>query len=206
VKPGKLIVFEGLDGCGKSTQLRRATKFLRERGIEPVVTREPTDGPWGRKIREMARSGERVTPETELEWFFEDRRDHMREVVRPALRAGQLVLSDRSYLSTVAYQGARGLDPEKILRDSEAEFVRPEVILLFEISASQGLARVAARGGESEPVFENLEFLERVSAVFNALKVDGLERIDASRGEDEIAVDVIASLGRFLESTESEPS
>jgi dTMP kinase len=201
VKSGTLIAFEGLDGCGKSTQLRRAATFLRERGIEPVVTREPTDGPWGRKIRQMARSGNSVTPETELEWFFEDRRDHMREVVRPALRAGQLVLSDRSYISTVAYQGARGLDPEKILRDSEAEFACPDFVLLFEISAREGLARVASRGGESEPVFENLEFLERVSAVFNAMKIDGIERIDASRNEDEIAVDVLAILDRLLAST-----
>ena len=204
MKPGSLIVFEGLDGCGKSTQLRRAASFLRGRGIEPIVTREPTDGPWGRKIREMARSGDAVAPETELEWFFEDRRDHMREVVRPALAEGRLVLSDRSYVSTVAYQGARGLDPEKILRESEAEFVRPDLVLLFETSASEGLARVAARGGESEPVFENLEFLERVSSVFKAMSVDGLERIDASRSEDEIAADVVAILGRFLEPTKSE--
>ncbi|MEO1933530.1 MAG: dTMP kinase [Myxococcales bacterium] len=206
MKPGTLIVFEGLDGCGKSTQLGRAGTYLRERGIDPVVTREPTDGPWGRKIREMARSGDGVAPESELEWFFEDRRDHMREVVRPALRAGRLVLSDRSYISTVAYQGARGLDPGKILQESEAEFVRPDLVLLFEISAREGLARVAARGGESEPVFENLEFLERVSAVFKVLKVDGLERIDASRSEDEIAADVILVLKRFLGSTGSESS
>ena len=200
MKPGTLIVFEGLDGCGKSTQLRRAAEALGERGIEPVVTREPTDGPWGRKIREMARSGKRVAPATELAWFFEDRREHMREIVEPAIEAGRLVLSDRSYLSTVAYQGARGLDQEKILRESESEFLRPDLVLLFEISAREGLARVAARGGESEPVFENLEFLERVSLVFASLKVDGLERINASRSEGEIAEDVVAILDRILDS------
>lgn len=190
VKRGTLIVFEGLDGCGKSTQLRRAAKALAERGLEIVVTREPTDGPWGRRIREMARSGQRVSPETELEWFFEDRREHMREIVEPALAAGRIVLSDRSYISTVAYQGARGLDPALILAESEAEFVRADRILLFEISAEQGLARVQSRGGESEPVFENLDFLEAVAAIFEALDVEGLERIDASRDEDAIAEDV----------------
>lgn len=199
MKRGILIVFEGLDGCGKSTQLRRAVDALSERGLDPVVTREPTDGPWGRRIREMARGGVGVPPETELEWFFEDRREHMRDVVEPALAAGRIVLSDRSYLSTVAYQGARGLDPTKILMDSEAEFTRPDVVLLFEISAKEGLSRVNARGGESEPVFENLEFLERVSRVFGAMDVDGLERIDASRGEEEIAKDVLAVLEKALE-------
>jgi len=198
VKRWTLIVFEGLDGCGKSTQLRRAASRLIERGLEVVVTREPTDGPWGRRIREMARSGEPVAPEIELEWFFEDRREHMREVVEPALLAGRVVLSDRSYISTVAYQGARGLDPMKILADSQAEFARPDVILLFEISAKEGLARVHERGGESEPVFENLEFLERVAAIFESLELDGLRRIDASRSEDEIAVEVSRILDLIL--------
>jgi dTMP kinase len=198
VKRGTLIVFEGLDGCGKSTQLRRAAQSLAARGHDIIVTREPTDGPWGRRIREMARSGVAVAPETELEWFFEDRRVHMREVVEPALIAGRIVLSDRSYISTVAYQGARGLDPAKILAESQAEFARPDLVLLFEISAKEGLARVHARGGETEPVFENLDFLERVAAIFESLEVDGLRRIDASRSEEEIAADVSTILDLIL--------
>ena len=181
MKRGALIVFEGLDGCGKSTQLSLAAEVLRTKGLDPVVTREPTDGPWGRKIRAMAASGEAVSPETELEWFFEDRREHMRNIIRPALEVGQTVLSDRSYISTVAYQGARGLDPKKILADSEAEFERPDLVLLFEVSPRDGLARVEARGGLSEPVFENLEFQEKVAAVFADLQVSGLVRIDAAR-------------------------
>ncbi len=198
MKRGTLIVFEGLDGCGKSTQLRRVAETLRTRGIRPVATREPTDGPWGRKIRAMARSGETVPPETELEWFFEDRREHMLEVVRPALGDGRVVLSDRSYLSTVAYQGARGLDPVQILADSETEFEPPDLVLLFEITASEGLARVAARGGSSEPVFENLPFLESVAEIFANLEVAGLERIDAVRSEEAIAVDVLARIDAHL--------
>lgn len=205
VKRGTLIVFEGLDGCGKSTQLSRAAAWLRARGVEPVVTREPTDGPWGRRIREMARSGEAVAPETELDWFFRDRREHMAEVVRPALAAGDVVLSDRSYLSTVAYQGARGLDARRILADSQAEFAAPDLALLFEIPVEVGLARVAARGGLAEPVFENRAFLERVAEGFAALEVEGLVRIDATRDEDVIAAEVaerieacLAAAGRAL--------
>jgi dTMP kinase len=198
VKRGILIVFEGLDGCGKSTQLVRAADVLRARGLEPVITREPTDGAWGRKIRAMAQSGEAVAPEVELEWFFADRREHMRDVVRPALDGGRVVLSDRSYITTVAYQGARGLDPQKILADSEAEFERPDLVLLFEISAAEGLARVNARGGQSEPVFENQPFLERAAKIFQELEVHGLERIDASRSEDEIGKDVLASIERAI--------
>ena len=162
------------------------------------MTREPTDGAWGRRIREMARSGEAVAPETELEWFFADRREHMRDVVGPALHAGRLVLSDRSYLSTVAYQGARGLDTDRILADSITEFGRPDLALLFEIEAREGLARVARRGGVLEPVFENEAFLARVAEIFAGLAVDGLVRVDAARDETEIEVDVRAAIEGLL--------
>ena len=198
MKRGTLIVFEGIDGCGKSTQLRRAAETLRERGLDPVVTREPTDGPWGRKIRAMAQSGDAVSPETELEWFFEDRREHMREVVTPALDAGRVVLSDRSYLSTVAYQGARGLDAAKILEESQAEFEKPGLVLVFTLSAEAGLARVDARGGTSEPVFENLPFQEKVAEIFAALDVDGLVRIDADRDEEAIAANTWRTIASVL--------
>ncbi|MFK7895443.1 MAG: dTMP kinase [Myxococcota bacterium] len=202
VNSGILIVFEGLDGCGKSTQLTRAAATLRARDLEVVLTREPTDGVWGRRIREMARSDEPVAPETELEWFFEDRREHMRDVVCPALEAGKIVLSDRSYISTVAYQGARGLDPAEILSDSEAEFAKPDCVLLFELAPKIGLGRVAARGGVLEPAFENLEFQERVAEVFaqldQSLGVQGVVRIDADRSEDAIEQDVRVAIDACL--------
>jgi dTMP kinase len=203
VKRGALIVFEGIDGCGKSTQLRLAAELLRTRGLDPVVTREPTDGVWGRRIREMARSGDPVAPETELAWFFEDRREHMRDVVEPALAAGRVVLSDRSYVSTVAYQGARGLDAAAILAESEAEFAKPDLVLLFEIAPREAAERLEARGGASEPVFENRAFQERVAEVFAALEIDGLVRIDAARDEASIARDVRRALEELLGALEA---
>lgn len=196
---GKLIVFEGIDGCGKSTQLVLAAKALRARGLDVVETREPTDGPFGRRIREMARSGDRVPPELELEWFFEDRREHMREVVEPALAAGKIVLSDRSYISTVAYQGARGLDPKRILTASEAEFRRPDLVLVFVLSAEDGMARIEARGDVVETVFEELGFQRRVAAAFADLDVDGLTRIDALREPESISKDVLDAIDRILD-------
>ena len=198
MKRGKLIVFEGIDGCGKSTQLELAGQALRARELEVVETREPTDGEFGRRIRAMVRSGKRVSPETELEWFFEDRREHMREVVEPALAAGRVVLSDRSYVSTVAYQGARGLDPEQILAASEAEFPRPDLVLVFEISAEEGMARIEARAGVVESVFEELAFQRRVAKGFEALEIAGLVRIEASRGREKIAQDVLVEIDRSL--------
>ena len=176
---GRLIVFEGVDGSGKSTQLRLLAEQLRQNEIAHLVTGEPTDGPWGRKIRAMARSGERVTPEEELHWFLEDRREHVATVLRPGIETGQIVLSDRYFLSTVAYQGARGFDPQALLVQSEAECPLPDLALIFEIDPEAGLARVRARGGIAEPAFEDAEFLSRVAAVFRSLDRPYLACIDA---------------------------
>ena len=199
MKRGILIVFEGIDGSGKSTQLRRTAALLRARGLDILETGEPTKGLWGRKIREMARTTDRVPRETELAWFIKDRREHMRDVVGPALAAGRVVLCDRSYFSTVAYQGARGFDPATLLADSQAEFGRPDLVLFFDIDPEDGLARVAARGGEAEPVFEELNYLERVAEIFRSLEVPERVRIDAARGEEAVAKDVMGAVERILE-------
>lgn len=179
MKRGTFIVFEGLDGCGKSTQLSRLARRLRDFGHPVRETGEPYECPAGRRIRAMAGSGEAVAPEQELAWFLEQRGEHVREVVAPALRAGQVVLCDRYYLSTVAYQGARGLDAEAILAESEARFPLPDLVILMQLSAHQGLARVRARGGPAEPVFEREDFLERVAVGFDQLDRPYLERVDA---------------------------
>ncbi len=198
MKRGILIVYEGIDGSGKSTQLRRTAAALRARGLDILETGEPTKGLWGRKIREMARTTDRVPRETELAWFIKDRREHMRDVVGPALAEGRVVLCDRSYFSTVAYQGARGFDPATLLADSQAEFGRPDLVLFFDIDPEEGLARVAARGGEVEPVFEELNYLERVAEIFRSLEVPELLRIDAARGEEAVAKDVMGAVERAL--------
>jgi dTMP kinase len=186
VNGGRLIAFEGIDGCGKSTQLERLAARLRALGCDVVTTREPTDFPSGQRIREMARSGEELEPEEELRWFVEDRRAHVDEVIVPALRADRIVLTDRYYLSTVAYQGARGLDHEQILADSEAEFPIPDLIVLFEIDPQIGLDRVHARGAELEGVFEQREFLERVASVFDRLSRPYLERVPGDGEPDPV--------------------
>jgi dTMP kinase len=177
VNGGRLIAFEGIDGCGKSTQLERLAARLGALGCDVVTTREPTEFPSGQRIREMARSGVPLAAEQELRWFVEDRRVHVAEVIAPALRAGQIVLTDRYFLSTVAYQGARGLDHEQILADSEAEFPIPDLVVLLEIDPQKALERVHARGSEFEGVFEQREFLARVASVFDRRNRPYLERV-----------------------------
>jgi dTMP kinase len=151
VNRGVLVALEGLDGCGKSTQLPHLAAALAALGHDVVATREPSDGPIGQRIRAMARSGEPVAPAEELRWFQDDRREHVARVIGPALAAGRWVLTDRYFLSTVAYQGARGLDWREILAASEAEFPVPDAALIFELTVADGLARARGRGGHRRP-------------------------------------------------------
>jgi dTMP kinase len=194
VNRGRLIALEGLDGCGKSTQAERLASALRADGHEVVQTREPTDGPIGRRIRAKARSGERGAPFEELGWFFEDRRAHVDEVIEPALAAGRWVITDRYFLSTVAYQGARGLDWREILARSEAEFPLPDTALLFALPAEVGLARARSRPGPVEPAFEQVDYLVKVAAIFDALDLPYLERVDASGDVEVVTTRALAAL------------
>jgi dTMP kinase len=198
VKRGTLIAFEGLDGSGKSTQLELLATELRAVGQSVLTTREPTDGVMGQRIRAMARSGELVAAEEELRWFIVDRREHVRDTIEPALAAGQVVLTDRYTLSSVAYQGARGLDPGEILLAGEAEFPLPDLALVFELDADAGLARVQARGGVAEPGFEQGEFLRKVEKIFEQLDRPYIERIDASPEPGNVRERVLAVIRERL--------
>jgi len=194
VKQGSLIVFEGVDGSGKSTQLALLADAIRSAGREVVETSEPYDCESGRKIRAMARSARGVAPERELQWFLEQRREHVRDLVVPSVAGGRVVLSDRYFLSTVAYQGARGLDSERLLAESEAEFPIPDLVLLLEIDAGSGLARVAGRGEPREPAFEERAFLERVAAIFHGLDRDYIARVAAEGGIAEVHERVLSEV------------
>ena len=110
---GLLIVFEGLDGAGKTTQLGLLQECLRSRGRDAVCLREPTEGAVGAENCGglMLQGRGDVTPDTELEWFLNDRREHVDQKIRPALDRKQIVLLDRYFFSTMAYQGALGHDP-----------------------------------------------------------------------------------------------
>lgn len=176
---GRLLVFEGLDGCGKSTQQPLLVAALRAAGHDVVDTREPTDGPEGRRLRALARAGQRAEPAEELRLFVADRRRHVAGTIEPALAAGRVVVSDRYFPSTVAYQGARGLDWRTILAESEAEFPWPDLVLLLEVEPRLGLERVRARGAALES-FEDEAALARVAEVFAALDRPYVARIDGS--------------------------
>jgi len=187
VKRGTLIVLEGLDGAGKSTQARLLARRLADEGHRVLRTREPTPGPVGRRLREHATAGEPLGPREECELFFQDRRWHAELVLRPALAAGEVVVCDRYFPSTVAYQGARGLDPQTLLAESELEFPAPDLAVLLRLPAEAGLDRVARRGEPRHPAFERVDLLARAAALFDAIERPWWTAIPAEGEPGEVA-------------------
>jgi len=146
---GTFITFEGIDGSGKSTQVRLLANFLRSQGGEVLVTREPGGTPVGLRLRAaLLDAQEQVDPLTELLVFAADRAQHVRRVLRPALEAGQIVLSDRYADATKAYQGAgRGFSAELIseIVQLATEGLIPDLTLLFDLSVTESSARTRRR-------------------------------------------------------------
>lgn len=147
-RTGLLIVFEGTDGTGKSTQLQLLAKALQEKGLPVLTTREPTEGEYGQKIRQLYAHRHTVSLERELDLFLADRKEHVEQLLSPALRSGKVILCDRYYLSTVAYQGAAGLDPQLIL--SLNDFApEPDLALLFHAPIQTGVSRIIQGRGKN---------------------------------------------------------
>jgi len=166
VKRGKFITFEGIDGAGKSTHLAWAAELLRGRGVSVVVTREPGGTILGEKLRQILLNGDqRIHPETEALMMFSARRQHLEEVIRPALQRGDWVLCDRFTDASFAYQGGgRGVEKQK-LEDLERWVhpdLQPDLTLLFDVSAELGQSRVARIKSPDRFEREDMEFFNRV--------------------------------------------
>jgi len=189
---GVLIAVEGIDGSGKTTQTRLLAHFLREHGLTVVETKEPTAGPWGQKLRESKHAG-RLEPADELHYFIEDRREHVVEQIMPALRRKKVVLVDRYYYSTVAYQGARGLDPAELLRANREFAPIPDLVVLLDVDPRLGIERILGRG-DHQDAFEKLDDLIEVREVFRRLNEPHILTIDGSMPIDAIHTAIVARL------------
>lgn len=141
---GFFIVFEGIEGCGKSTQAKLLHKRLVKEGLPSLLTKEPGGTALGNKLRNLVKRGGAISPEAELLLFNASRAQLVKEVILPALAARKVVISDRFYPSTIAYQGyGRGLKPDIIeeLNDFAAGGLKPDMIILLDMEAQKGLSR-----------------------------------------------------------------
>ena len=141
---GIFIAFEGGDGAGKSTQVRFLAQAFRDAGRQVLVTRQPGGTPLGARIRELLLHGDHVSPRAEALLFAADKAHHVDEVIRPALRAGDVVITDRYVDSSVAYQGAgRDLGADEIhqIQRWAVDDLRPDLTVVVDISAEEGRRR-----------------------------------------------------------------
>jgi dTMP kinase len=207
---GLFITFEGIDGSGKSTQLRLLASHLRVLGHDVVTTREPGGTPLGLRLRAaLLDSQEHVDPLTELLVFAADRAQHVRILLRPALENGHIVLSDRYADATVAYQGAgRGFSPSLISEIVElaTEGLKPDLTLLFDLPVAEGGERTRKRKDEKQESdrldSEDKEFHSRVREAYLQIAKKEPERvkiIQTSGSVDETHARVKEVVMEFLE-------
>ena len=205
--PGRLITLEGGEGAGKSTVIAALAQMLRERGIAFRPSREPGGTPLGETIRSVLLDPalRNVSAETELLLVFAARAQHVREVIEPALDAGEWVLCDRFTDASFAYQGGgRGLDDE-IIAGLERWAVRrrPDLTLLLDVPVQTGLQRARSRGGEFDRIeSENEAFFERVREAYRARAASEPQRfrvIDATQPADAVAQAACAALAEWMD-------
>ncbi len=179
-----LINLEGIDGCGKSTQSQFLMDKFESDNEKTILLKEPTNGKYGQKLWEMLSGKIEATTEEILELFVLDRKQHVNEKIKPALDEGRIVLMDRYYYSTMAYQVAAGIDVNRIRRDNHFA-PEPDIVLIFDLPADLAMKRV--RSHSIADVFEKEEYLEKVRKAYLNLENDSLVRIiDATRSPEEI--------------------
>ena len=206
--PGTFITFEGIDGSGKSTQLRLLNNFLRANGLNPLITREPGGTPVGLRLRAaLLDATEEVDPLTELLVFAADRAQHVRRVIRPALESGLVVISDRYADATIAYQGAgRGFPPDLIAEIVQlaTEGLKPDLTVLFDVSIEESTNRTTRRGtGKSAASKMGRDRLDVETAEFHARVRDAYLEIARAEPERVKVVDASGPVEQTQEQVKS---
>lgn len=191
---GVLIVFDGIDGAGKTTQVDILSATLSKAGLTVVTSKEPTNGEWGQKIRRSAFDG-RMSLSDELHAFIMDRKEHLEQLIEPALARGEVVILDRYYYSTICYQGARGESPQELRNAVMASAIIPDVTFIMDIDPELSQKRIEVRDGAPNE-FENLGYLIEVRRIYEWLcKEDHtLYEIDSSFSVDVISETILEVL------------
>ncbi len=188
-----LIVFEGIDGSGKSTQAKMLATDLEAAAIDNVLTSEPSSN----LMQRLTSGPDRPDPTEEALLFMKDRRDHVKRVILPALEAGRTVICDRYIYSSMAYQGARGISTEKILAENLRFAPQPDVTFLLEVPVSVALARIASERADGFTVFETREYLEAVDAIYRSIVDPLTNRLDGTLPPEVVHLQVLEAVERL---------
>jgi dTMP kinase len=193
---GCFICVEGLDGCGKTTQTKLLVRKLRKMGYAAVYTAEPSSGKIGQFIRKYCLHGEkRASAIVEALLFAADRFEHVKNEIIPALNEGKVVVSDRYVYSSLAYQGAAGLDL-KWIKEINQHAIRPDLAIFVDVEPDIAIKRLKSK----KSVMEDLETQKKVrSAYLDFVKSGELVKIDGNSSKAEVAEDILTFVLKFLE-------
>ena len=198
-KKGLFIVFEGIDGCGKDTHIEILAERLQKFGFDVVKTYEPWESDEACLLKRIAADGHReISPDEEADLYLIDRYKHSEKVINPSLRTGKIVLCNRYYYSTMAYQGALGADPEKIKEDNESLVPVPDLVLMLKAGAEEGMRRINARGKEIAKGYEQLKYLKKVADIMYNIKAPNIKTIDTERPKDAVAEDILKECRKVI--------
>lgn len=201
---GKFIVFEGVDGSGKSLMSKLSKKYLIEKGIPEekiVLTQEPTNSFFGKQIKEIQKKELNPLNNAEkcLELYVKDRKNHLRYFIEPALKMNKIILCDRYKYSTFVYQSLQGIKETKIIEMHERLRV-PELVLVFDVRAKIALKRINIRGALEK--FEEKKFMEKVSKKFSEIKMyfknENIKLINAEKNIEEVFEETKKELNKII--------
>lgn len=207
--PGIFVTLEGIEGVGKTTSMRFLAEHLHQQNVPVLITREPGGTPLADDIRHflLSEHEEEVLPETELLLLFAARAQHISNVIRPALKAGKLVICDRFTDTSYAYQGAgRGIAKEKIamLEHVVQEGLKPDMTILFDAPIDVGLARIQAREKTDRFESETKNFFHKCRQGYLALAEAEKERfviINAEQTREQLQLELVEILKPAIEKT-----
>ncbi len=201
---GFLFVLEGIDGAGKTVVADRLSEELTSEGFMNIRLREPTDeSQWGQEIRRRSPEGE-LTPEEELDLFIKDRQWHIKERIRPALRQNKIIILDRYYFATGAYQSvSTGIPWQAILHRNRVEISPPEpdIVFILDIPAEEGLYRIGGRGCETNKQFEHLDRLVEVRQAYLEMSREDEANycvVDATKPLQQVVAKILSEIRREL--------
>jgi dTMP kinase len=199
MKRGILIVFDGIDGAGKTTQARRLLETLQKEGFDAIYFREPSNSKWGQEVKRKAIHPDSLSPEEELDLFQKDRKENVERNLKPALEKKRVVVLDRYYFSTIAYQGARGIDPLTIQKLNEEFAVKPDLVFILDIAPGNGLKRIEMNRKKKDLLFEQEGYLARVRKIFRSFKGENIFHINGLQTEEGIYNEIKKIVFAFLE-------
>lgn len=191
---GVLIAIEGIDGAGKTTQAQRLLRALGEKGIDAVVIKEPTMGKWGHKIALLGKNGRTLSAQDEFRYFLEDRKEDVAENIRPALKQNKVIIMDRYYYSSIAYQGAKGMSPSLVEQENLTIAPKPDIVILLDITSKEAKRRIEHYRNGTTNHFE--QRLDPVRKVFREIAKTHPEvkLVDGEKPESEVHSEILSEV------------